>query len=151
MTCEIRPIETGERDEAWRILSELRSHLVRARFAADLAHLVEAHSYELIGGFENGRLAGVLGMRVVHTFARGAHLHVDDLVVASAARGRGVGRRLLRYAEHQARERGLEQVFLDSRAGALGFYEREGYRQHGSVLVKKRLDDGANQALQGKP
>lgn len=144
MTLDIRPIEAGERDEAWKILAELRGHLVQDRFAADLTRLVEAHGYELVGAFENGRLAGVLGVRVVHTFARGAHLHVDDLVVASAFRGRGVGRRLLRYAERQARERGLEQVFLDSRPGALGFYEREGYRRHESVLVKKRLANGEN-------
>jgi ribosomal protein S18 acetylase RimI-like enzyme len=138
---EIRPIGTDERDQAWRVLSELRSHLDKGRFVADLTDLVETHDYELIGAFETRRLVGVLGMRIVRTFARGAHLHVDDLVVASDARGRGIGRELLRYAESLARERGLEQVFLDTRPGALGFYEREGYRQHESVLIKKRLCD----------
>ncbi len=79
-------------------------------------------------------------MREVHTFARAAYLHVDDLVVSAHARGKGIGKRLIEHAEAFARRRGLAQLFLDSRAGAMGFYERRGYRRHESVLIKKRLD-----------
>lgn len=141
MSMEIRPIEKSEYEAAWQVLRQLRTRLTRDAFDAALARQGTAHGYELIGAFEGADLLGVLGLRTVHTFARGPHLHVDDLVVTAGARGRGVGRRLLAHAEALARARGLGQVFLDSRPGAIGFYEREGYRRHESVLIKKRLDD----------
>ncbi|MGA7965451.1 MAG: GNAT family N-acetyltransferase [Gammaproteobacteria bacterium] len=141
MKLDIRPVEDGELEAAWRVLAELRTHLSREDFDQALARQRETHGYELIGAFEDGNLVGVLGLREVHTFARGKHLHVDDLVVSSNARGQGIGKRLIEYAERLARRRGMCQVFLDSRTGAMGFYERRGYRRHESVLVKKNLDE----------
>ncbi len=141
MAIEIRPVAKHEQDAAWRVLVQLRPQLTREEFATALTQQGTTHGYELIGAFEAGRLLGVLGMRTVHTFARARHLHIDDLIVDEPARGRGVGGKLLSYAEALARQRALGQVFLDSRAGAVGFYERLGYRRHQSVLVKKRLDD----------
>lgn len=141
MKLDIRPVKDGELEAAWRVLIELRTHLSREDFDRALAQQREAHGYELVGAFEDDNLVGVLGLREVHTFARGKHLHVDDLVVSANARGQGTGKRLIEHAEQLARSRGMRQVFLDSRAGAMGFYERRGYRRHDSVLVKKTLDD----------
>ncbi|MGH8225774.1 MAG: GNAT family N-acetyltransferase [Gammaproteobacteria bacterium] len=141
MKLAIRPIADNELDAAWRVLAELRTQLTREDFDTALARQRKAHGYELLGAFEEECLVGVLGMREVHTFARAAHLHVDDLVVSVNARGKGIGKRLIEHAEAFARERGLAQVFLDSRSGAMGFYERRGYRRHESVLIKKRLDE----------
>lgn len=146
MNTEIRPITPQELTAAWRVLVELRTGLSREDFGRTLERQTTAHGYELVGAFEDRKLVGVLGMREVHTFARGSHLHVDDLVVAADARGQGTGGRLLEYAEAIARNRGLVQVFLDSRPGAIGFYERRGYRRHESVLIKKRLDMNARPA-----
>lgn len=140
MKLEVRPVRDAELEAAWRVLAELRTHLSREDFEAGLARQRDAHGYELIGAFEDGDVVGVLGLREVHTFARGAHLHVDDLVVSSNARGQGIGRRLIEHAERLAAERGMRQIFLDSRSGATGFYERRGYRRHESVLMKKPLD-----------
>lgn len=141
MKVEIRAVGDRDRLDAWRILAELRTHLDPDDFEAGLAEQAQLHGYALVGAFEDGRLTGVMGFREVRTFARGRHLHVDDLVVASDARGQGIGRRLIEYAEALARERGLEQVFLDSRPGAVGFYERRGYRRHESTLIKKQLGE----------
>lgn len=140
MSIEIRPVAAGEYERAWQILAELRPALTLASFESGLAEQQRRHAYELLGAYEEGRLVAVMGIREVHTFARGPHLHVDDLVVASGARGIGIGRRLIEHAERLARGRGLDRVFLDSRPGAVGFYERRGYRRHESVLVKRRID-----------
>lgn len=142
MKLDIRTVEDTELEAAWRVLSELRTHLSREDFDKALARQREAHGYELIGAFEDDGLVGVLGLREVHTFARGRHMHVDDLVVSSNARGQGMGKNLIDHAEQLARSRGIKQVFLDSRSGATGFYERRGYRRHESILMKKWLDDG---------
>ena len=140
MDIEIRPIEQNERRDAWAVLKQLRADLPFEQFETALDIQSRQHGYVLIGAFSDGGLLGVLGMRPMHTFARGAHLHVDDLVVAESARGAGIGHRLLEYAERHARKYGLARVFLDSLPDAVGFYERDGYSRHGSILVRKRLD-----------
>ncbi|TCW85765.1 GNAT family N-acetyltransferase [Burkholderia sp. SRS-46] len=84
-------------------------------------------------------MIGVMGMRPVHTLARGAHLHIDDLVVDSMGRGSGVGRSLIEYAESDARARGMTAIFLDARPDAIPFYERESFVRHASPSMKKVL------------
>lgn len=140
MVIEIRPIKQDEHESAWHVVKELRTALSREQFESAVAVQSRQHDYVLIGAYEDKKLLGVMGMRPVHTFARGAHLHVDDLVVTGTARGAGIGQRLLEHAESHAREHGMGQVFLDSRPEVIGFYEGNGYRRHESILVKKRLD-----------
>ncbi|WP_327219940.1 GNAT family N-acetyltransferase [Caballeronia catudaia] len=53
--------------------------------------LQSSAGYELVGAFQNDQLIGVIGMRPVHTLARGAYLHVDDFVVSAEARRSGAG------------------------------------------------------------
>ena len=59
-----------------------------------------------------------------------------SIAVADAARGRGVGKRLLRRAESTARERGARTMRLEVRAGnapARTLYEAVGYRRIGTL------------------
>jgi ribosomal protein S18 acetylase RimI-like enzyme len=95
--------------------------------------------YELVGAFLGLRMVGVLGMRPVLTLARGAHLHIDDLIVREKDRKAGIGRALMAFAEKDAIARGLRAVFLDSRQEVTDFYRREGYSPHTSVLMRKRI------------
>ena len=99
--------------------------------------------YELVGAYLDGKLVGVMGIRPVHTLARGAHLHVDDLVVDEAIRGSGAGRALMAYAEADARARDMGAVFLDARPDAVAFYEREKYALHPAPSMKKLIDKDA--------
>jgi GNAT superfamily N-acetyltransferase len=59
-------------------------------------------------------------------------LRLSRLAVASGARGRGVGRVLLRavftLAWHMARNVGCIGVLVDAKPGAVGFYEALGFR-----------------------
>ncbi len=59
---------------------------------------------------------------------------VDQLAVAAAVRGMGLGRRLLAALESGARSLGVRQLTLGSVDGAVGFYERSGYR--GRLLLQ---------------
>lgn len=76
-----------------------------------------------------------LGLIAVHAdrdaFTRHPRAYVDILVVAEDAEGKGVGRALLEHVEDWARARGFREVVLDvfaTKTGAIGFYERCGYR-----------------------
>jgi GNAT superfamily N-acetyltransferase len=59
---------------------------------------------------------------------------VDQLAVAAAVRGMGLGRRLLAALESGARSLGVRQLTLGSVDGAVGFYERCGYQ--GRLLLQ---------------
>ncbi|MBL8861665.1 MAG: GNAT family N-acetyltransferase [Planctomycetes bacterium] len=135
---DVRPIFDHELEIAFPIVRELRAHLDEEEFLLYARRQREA-GYELWGAFDGRALVGVIGFRPLVTFARGLHLHVDDLVVTAERRDGGVGRALLAAAEGEARKRGLERVFLDSRPEALGFYQEQGYLQHTSLIVKKDL------------
>jgi GNAT superfamily N-acetyltransferase len=68
--------------------------------------------------------------------------HIGDVVVAPAARGKGVGTALIAAGERWARERGYRlltlNVFLDNE-GARALYEELGFRPE-TVRQVKELD-----------
>ncbi|CAE6735572.1 GNAT family N-acetyltransferase [Paraburkholderia nemoris] len=136
-SLDIRRLAPAEWAQAFPVIAQLRAldqdeFLRRAR--------LQSHSgYELVGAFQGGKLVGVMGMRPVHTLARGAHLHIDDLVVDEATRGSGAGRALTNYAETDARARNMTAVFLDARPDAVPFYERQNYVVHPAPSMKKAL------------
>src|SRR2546421_7333502 len=119
---EVRRLEPREWAEVFSIVVQLRPHLTEEEFLRQVRQ--QSHGgYELVGAFRGGRIVGVLGMRPVHTLARGPHLHVDDIIVDEAERRTGGGRALMIYAEADARARGMAAIFLDAPPVAIGFYK----------------------------
>jgi GNAT superfamily N-acetyltransferase len=96
--------------------------------------------------FYHDRLAGQSPMMLVarhgEEIAGVALGHVDGgglgtvshVAVAAGVRGRGLGRRLLSALESGARSLGVRELTLGSVDGAVGFYERCGYR--GRLLLQ---------------
>jgi GNAT superfamily N-acetyltransferase len=134
----IRLLEAAEVPAAFPIVHQLRSHLDLDEFSARVSRQ-GALGYRLVGAFRGGEMVGVMGMRKVETLARGAHLHVDDLVVDERERGTGAGGALLAFAEAHARREQLVAIFLDSRTEVISFYEKRGYAAHAALLMRKRL------------
>ncbi len=81
---------------------------------------------------ENGRARGM----VMLAPAPAPYAMLAALVVDEKARGNGAGAKLVRTAHGLARARGAERALLMIFNGAevQGFYERQGYRQIGTVL-----------------
>jgi len=68
---------------------------------------------------------------------------VQDVIVTSAARGRGVGRALLSRAEDLARKRGCFRMALVTaawREDSHSFYQRHGWDEYGTWFVKPLTD-----------
>jgi GNAT superfamily N-acetyltransferase len=122
------------------VLNELREALDLSTFEHRWRYQHQYYGYEVVVAWLDEEAAGVMGMRPVETFSRGAFLHIDDLVVRHDWRRRGIGRALLHWGETWATAHGLDTVFLDSRIEALSFYQQLGYNPHGSVLVRKILN-----------
>ena len=114
----------------------MRTHLAIDDFVARVDR--QSYSgYELIGAFADQKLIGVLGMRPVHTLARGPHLHVDDLVVVEDERRGAIGGMLMEHAEREAQTRGMGAVFLDARPEAVPFYKSLGFSLHHAPTMRK--------------
>lgn len=90
------------------------------------------------------RGGAVIGMvtaqLVVSTAEGGASAWIEDMVVAEAARGRGVGRRLLEAIEAWAAGRGATRLQLladRENAPALAFYARLGWGSTRLVALRR--------------
>ena len=115
----VRRLLPAEWALAFPLIAQLRN-LDEAEFLRRARR--QAHGgTRLVGAYLNDALVGVMGMRPVHTLARGPH--VDDLVVDAAVRG--AAHALMAYAEADARAREMSAVFLDARPDAIPFYERK--------------------------
>lgn len=120
---------------AWRDAAQLT--------ATDLAVLLEAvrqptpHRNVFIA--EQDQPLGLVHLTVNTDFYQQEHAHLADLVVATAAEGRGIGRALLDYAESWARTRGYSWLTLSvfaQNTHARAVYERAGFGQDIIKYVK---------------
>lgn len=71
-------------------------------------------------------------MSVLELIERPDHLWIDNVAVDPAWQGRGLGRQLLRYADDEARRRGLPELGLltnERYVANIAMYERYGYRE----------------------
>ncbi len=81
---------------------------------------------------------GIAGFVVF--YARGDHLHLENVAVDPAYQGRGLGSRLVEHVEDSARRQGLPRIELYTNAKMsenLALYPRLGYRQ-----FDRRVEDG---------
>jgi ribosomal protein S18 acetylase RimI-like enzyme len=72
----------------------------------------------------------------------GRDAFIDELYVAPAHRGIGVGRQALELAERESRARGVQALHLEVEPGnnrALALYRHHGFAARGYVLMSKRL------------
>jgi GNAT superfamily N-acetyltransferase len=88
-------------------------------------------------------VVGWIDLGITHHLQSEPSAEIGGLVVSSAARGGGIGRRLVARAEEWALQRGLTRVVVRSqiaREGAHRFYLREGYeRTKTSAVFSKML------------
>ncbi|PUA37618.1 N-acetyltransferase [Paenibacillus elgii] len=68
---------------------------------------------------------------------------IHRLAVHPAAQGQGIGKRLLQFAEQQARTEGCTSIRLDvftGNPGAVGMYRRAGYTEVGAIRFPMRKE-----------
>lgn len=106
------------------------------RSEADFRTLLDAPDVLLLGAVEAAELAGLI--RACYRETAAGRLHagrrivvIDELVVGSGFRRRGIGRALMTAAQDWAASKGAEAVELrvyEFNEAARAFYERLGYR-----------------------
>ncbi len=147
MPISIRSATSADLDVLVALLADLFS--IEADFRPDaerqrrgLALLLESPAQRLVLVAERrGEVVGMVTVQLVVSTAEGGLSGlVEDMVVASGERGRGIGRRILDGAEAWARERGATRLQLladRENEPALGFYERMGWRGTRLVCLRR--------------
>lgn len=103
-----------------------------APMLADYAALITSGSVYVIDP------DGIRGLIVLEP--REDHLFIENVAVRPDTQGQGHGRRLMEFAEDQARRHGLSEIRLYTHAKMvenLGYYDRLGYE-----ITERRTEDG---------
>ncbi|MCI0345421.1 MAG: GNAT family N-acetyltransferase [Chloroflexi bacterium] len=130
-----RPAELG-----WA--EEVLEHELAGRMQARRGELVDALEGEEFVAEVDGALAGLITFHVTST-GSAPEAEVRCLVVAAAARKRGVGSALLDAVIGELRVEGVRRAWLattNDNLGALGFFQRHGWRL--SALRPGAVDEG---------
>ncbi len=70
----------------------------------------------------------------------GTTCRLGRLAVERAARGRGIGARLLAFAADEARAAGCDRIVLNAQTRARGLYRAAGYAEHGNTFLSARIE-----------
>lgn len=126
------------------LLIELRPHLTFESFLDTYNHAHKNDQYELVGFYEEDHLIGLIGYRVLYDFVRGRHLYIDDLITSETIRSKGLGKRVLEFAEEKARELnctgGLRLCAALENTRGIKFYENNGWKARTYAFTKKLHD-----------
>ena len=128
--------------KCWKALKELRPHLVEESFLPMLKEMVsEGYQLAFIEG-EEGYAVSVAGFRYLQFTFNGKHFYIDDLSTLPEARGKGYGGKLIDHICELAKQKGYEQVTLDSghqRYAAHRLYLNNGFTISSHHFVKKLI------------
>ena len=136
----IRAARTSDAAALARLMCELGYETTTAEMSSRLETITGDPRYRTWVAVAKGRVEGMIG-----TFARPSFEHNDlsgrilALVVASTARRRGIGQRLIAAAENDFARRNIRRVAVDTRferEQAHQFYETLGYRRNGFRFVR---------------
>ncbi|MCB5190838.1 GNAT family N-acetyltransferase [Methylobacillus arboreus] len=115
-------------DKSLRLREQvLRMPLGLTLSAADLADEAQQWHFGLV---EQGDLLAFLVVKP----AQKPLAKLRQMAVAPAMQGRGLGRVLVNATEQFLRQRGFDEVMLDARETAIGFYQALGYCVDGDVF-----------------
>jgi GNAT superfamily N-acetyltransferase len=129
---EIRIITHGTAEYEQTI--ELRLELLRRPLGLLFTtQQLAGEKYEtLIGAFEGKELIGCC----VLTHCDSTTLQVRQMAVRENDQAKGIGRKILAFAENLAREKGYGILMMHARNTALGFYEKCGYEIKGKEFTE---------------
>lgn len=98
----------------------------------------DGDALQLVAVDDDGTVVGTCRVLV-----EGAGSRFGRLAVRAGRRGAGVGARLLAEAEREARAAGATVMELHAQVGALGLYERAGFRPFGGRFLDEGIEHQA--------
>jgi GNAT superfamily N-acetyltransferase len=122
------------------LIKQLNPKMTKSRYAALLRSIVEQGGYFQLGCYDGTKLVGVTGVWLGTKLWCGRYLEVDNFVIDKSYRGRGIGRKFLKWAERHAKNEKCQMIGLDSYVtadGAHRFYFANGFKVEGFHMTKR--------------
>ena len=95
------------------VLNELYPNLTLEEYTSDLSEMLP-HNYGQVGVFEGDECLGISGFWMGRKLWCGKYLELDNIIVCSKHRSKGVGKLIFDYLRNKAEENGCTMMALDS-------------------------------------
>jgi ribosomal protein S18 acetylase RimI-like enzyme len=151
MNVTVRPAEKRDIPQLCDLLAQLFAIetdfvIDPSRQARGLSALIDSDQALVLSACHGDQLIGMVTLQTLISTAEGGRVGlVEDLVVASGYRGRGIGRLLLKELEARARTLGLMrlQLLADlTNTDALDFYRAMNWSTTRMKALRRMVDDG---------
>ena len=129
---EFRVIEHGSTD--YLKMVALRTEILRKPLGLvyTQSQLDAEISDILIGAFENEEIIGCC----ILTPKENNQLQLRQMAVASTVQGKGIGAKILSFAEEICKEKKCFSIMLHARETAVDFYKKAGYQVFGDMFYE---------------
>jgi predicted GNAT family N-acyltransferase len=116
---------------------QLREEVLRAPLELPLSNddLADESLCAHLGGFDEGRLVAILLLKPLNQHT----VKMRQVAVQPGLQGRGIGAKLVAFAEAFARERGYKTMIAHARAAAVEFYRGLGYATSGEPFIETTI------------
>ncbi|CAM4143290.1 GNAT family N-acetyltransferase [Aquirufa beregesia] len=118
-------IRSPQNPEEWEAYFQLRFEILREPWnqASGSEHLPDDQAAIHVFAIENKQVLGVARMHESNS----QQGQVRCVAVASSHQGQGIGKLLMDYLEHKAKESNWKEIILEARENAVPFYTKLGY------------------------
>lgn len=125
-------------------MKHLYPKLTLERYEDYLQQMVP-HNYKQVAVFENEICIGLSGFWTAMKIWTGKYIEIDNFIVHSEHRSKGVGKMMTDYLDSKAKAEGCNAIVLDAFTGnftAHRFYYNQGYNPRGFHFVKMLNEEG---------
>jgi GNAT superfamily N-acetyltransferase len=126
------------------VMQELYPKLTLEKYESYLLEMIP-HNYKQLAVFENGSCVGITGFWTAIKLWTGKYIEIDNFIVHSEHRSKGIGKLMTDYLDVKAKAEGCTAIVLDAFTGnftAHRFYYNQGYVPKGFHFLKMLNEDG---------
>jgi len=131
---KIRPAEKRDLSSLLDLMNQLSpysSQIDYTKISETFSSILEDKFYRLIVYETDDKIVGTALLLVQKNLSHGGrpYGHIENVVVDSSYRGKGIGKEMLEYLINEARKYNCYKVILNGRKGTEGFYESAGFKR----------------------
>lgn len=128
----------------FEIIQQLYPEITLQKYQSYLEEMIP-HNYKQLAVFEKGICIGLTGFWTGTKLWSGKYIEIDNFIVHSDHRKKGVGKRMTDYIDALASEKKCTMIVLDAFTGnfkAHRFYYNQGFSPKGFHFVKILDENG---------
>jgi GNAT superfamily N-acetyltransferase len=126
------------------VMQHLYPNLTIDKYESYLQQMVP-HNYKQLAVFEDDTCVGITGFWTAMKLWTGKYIEIDNFIVHSEHRSKGIGKMMTDYIDTKAKGEGCNAIVLDAFTGnftAHRFYYNQGYVPKGFHFLKMLNEDG---------